>query len=71
MGGHGYTTVRASTAALDVEFICLPRPIESSDRADGGDLAYRVTHRLKHWRSGDSPQLQRTKAEGVLPLITL
>ena len=69
MGVHGYSTVRASTAELEVEFVCIPRPVERSDRADGGDLRYRVTHRVKQWKSGEAPELLRTKTEGESPLI--
>jgi hypothetical protein len=43
------------------------RPLERSDRADGGPLAYRVAHRVK--RSTDAPRLERTKVEGILPLV--
>jgi alkaline phosphatase D len=69
VGGHGYATVRASSEVVDVEFVCIPRPLERSDRADGGELAYRVRHRVKHWKSGETPELIRTKTEGELPLI--
>ena len=41
----------------------------SVDRADGGDLRYRVAHRVKRWKSGEAPELLRTKMEGELPLI--
>ncbi|HEV7374045.1 MAG TPA: alkaline phosphatase D family protein [Pyrinomonadaceae bacterium] len=69
MSGHGYTTVRASATDIEVEFVCIPRPLERSDRADGGDLRYRVAHRVKRWKSGEAPELLRTKTEGELPLI--
>lgn len=67
MGGHGYTTVRASATEIEVEFVCIPRPVERSDRADGGDLKYRVAHRVKRWKSGEAPHLLRVKTEGELP----
>ncbi len=69
VGGHGYATVRASSTEIEVEFICIPRPLESSARADGGALSYRVAHRVKRWKSGEAPELLRTKTEGELPLI--
>jgi alkaline phosphatase D len=68
-GGHGYSVVRASADELEVEFVCIPRPIENSARPDGGPLAYRVTHRVKRWRSGVAPRLERTTVEGTLPLV--
>jgi alkaline phosphatase D len=68
VGAHGYTTVRATADALEVEFVCIPRPIESSGRADGGPLAYRVTHQVQLWKPGRRPQVARTKQDGVLPL---
>lgn len=69
MGGHGYSTVRASAAEIEVEFVCIPRPLERSNSDNGGELRYRVTHRLKRWKSGESPELVRVKTEGNLPLI--
>lgn len=69
MSGHGYSTVRASDKQIEVEFVCIPRPLERSDRDDGGDLRYRVVHRIKRWKSGESPELSRIKTEGDLPLI--
>jgi alkaline phosphatase D len=67
MGSHGYTTVRASATEIEVEFVCIPRPLERSNRADGGDLKYRVAHRVKRWKSGEAPRLLRVKTEGELP----
>jgi alkaline phosphatase D len=68
-GGHGYSVVHASGDELEVEFVCIPRPIEPSNQADGGLLAYRVAHRVKRWLPGNSPRLERTRAEGQLPLV--
>jgi alkaline phosphatase D len=68
VGAHGYTTVRATAEALEVEFVCIPRPIEPNGRQDGGPLAYRVTHQVKLWKPGRRPQVARTKQEGPLPL---
>src|SRR5215213_4200497 len=69
LGGHGYSVVRASSEQLEVEFVCIPRPIERNGRADGGPLAYRVTHRVKRWTHEAAPQIERTKVEGMLPLV--
>lgn len=69
MSGHGYSTVRASDKEIEVEFVCIPRPLERSDRADGGELRYRVTHRVKLWQSHEEPKLLRVKKKGDLPLI--
>jgi len=66
LGGHGYSLVRATNDDLEVEFVCVVRPVERSDRVDGGPLAYRVTHRVKH---GVSPRIERTKVEGTLPVV--
>jgi alkaline phosphatase D len=68
VGGHGYSVARVTADELEVEFVCIPRPLERSDRADGGPLAYRVTHRVKRWGRGAAPQLERTALEGALPL---
>ena len=64
MGGHGYTVVRASSGALESEFVCIPRPLERSERADGGALAYRVRHRAPLWRAGEAPRLTQEIIEG-------
>jgi alkaline phosphatase D len=69
VGGHGYSVARATADELEVEFVCIPRPLERSDRADGGPLAYRVTHRVKQWGRGAAPRLERTALEGSLPLV--
>lgn len=68
-GGHGYSTARATADELEVEFVCIPRPIQRSEREDGGPLAYRVTHRVKLWEPGSAPRMERTVQEGTLPLV--
>ena len=67
LGGHGYATVRATPDDLAVEFVCIPRPIERSERSDGGPLAYRVSHRVRRWEAGSRPRLERTSSEGEMP----
>ena len=69
LGGHGYSLVRASSDEFEVEFVCIVRPLERSDRPDGGPLAYRVTHRVKRWTHEGAPQIERTKVEGILPVV--
>jgi alkaline phosphatase D len=64
MGGHGYSMVRATSEAFSVEFVCIPRPLERSDRPDGGPLAYRTRHTAKLWRKGDRPILEQQVLEG-------
>jgi alkaline phosphatase D len=64
MGGHGYTTVRVSSDSLETEFVCIPRPIERSDRPDGGPLAYRVRHRARLWKKDERPKLEGEVLEG-------
>ena len=68
-GGHGYAVVRAAPEDLTVEFVCIPRPIERSTSADGGPLAYRVSHRVRLWGPGETPTVVRASQEGVLPLV--
>lgn len=68
-GGHGYSVVRTNRDELEVEFVCIPRPLERNDRVDGGPLAYRVAHRVKGWERGVAPRLERTIVEGTLPLV--
>jgi alkaline phosphatase D len=68
LGGHGYAAVSATDDALEVEFMCIPRPVERSTTADGGPLAYRVVHRAKLWQGGETPQLERVLLEGKPPL---
>jgi alkaline phosphatase D len=64
MGGHGYATVRFSAEMLEAEFVCIPRPLERSDRKDGGPLRYRVLHRAQLWRKGERPKLEQRIIEG-------
>lgn len=68
-GGHGYAIVHATGDELEVEFVCVPRPIEPNSQADGGPLAYRVAHRVKRWLPGSAPRLERSRVEGSLPLV--
>lgn len=68
-GGHGYAVVRASESELEVEFVCIPRPVERSQGLDGGPLAYRVAHRVKRWERGAAPRLERRTLEDALPLV--
>ena len=35
-GGHGYAIVRVTTDNIEAEVVCIPRPLERSDRPDGG-----------------------------------
>ena len=64
MGGHGYAVVRITPDELEAEFVCIPRPIERSDRADGGPLLYRARHRTRLWRKGEAPGLVAQIVEG-------
>lgn len=63
-GGHGYAQVTATATELTTVFVCIPRPLERSDRADGGPLRYRVEHRVALWRPGQTPNLVRRVLEG-------
>jgi alkaline phosphatase D len=69
--GHGYSVVRAGSDDLEVEFVCIPRPVERNERSDGAPLAYRVTHRVKRWVRGAAPRLERVAVEGTPPLVLL
>jgi alkaline phosphatase D len=64
MGGHGYAVVRVSGDSLETEFVCIPRPLERSDRPDGGPLLYRVIHRAALWHKGEVPKLEGKIVEG-------
>ena len=64
MGGHGYAVVRVSSDTFETEFVCIPRPIERSERADGGPLQYRTRHRAGLWRKGETPRLELQILEG-------
>ncbi|MFZ0733195.1 MAG: hypothetical protein WAM79_12780 [Candidatus Sulfotelmatobacter sp.] len=64
MGGHGYSVVRAGSEALETEFVCIPRPLERSDRDDGGRLRYRVRFRTSIWKAGKAPKLDMRIVEG-------
>jgi alkaline phosphatase D len=64
MGGHGYSVVRITRDEFLTEFVCIPRPLERSDRADGGPLLYRTRHKAKSWRTGEKPTLELQIIEG-------
>ena len=68
LGGHGYSIVTAAGNSLEVEFVCIPRPLERSEGKDGGPIAYRLTHRVNRWAANAKPKLERVKVEGTLPL---
>jgi alkaline phosphatase D len=62
--GHGYAFVTATAEQLSVEFVCIPRPLERSERPDGGPLVYRVVHRTRLWKAGETPKLEQEILEG-------
>ena len=64
MGGHGYSVVHATSEFIETEFVCIPRPLEPSDRPDGGPLAYRAKFRTSLWKNGEAPKLQMQILEG-------
>jgi alkaline phosphatase D len=64
MDGHGYSVVRATSGALETEFVCVPRPLERSETPDGGPLRYRVRHTAQLWRKGEAPKLTAQVMEG-------
>jgi len=64
MGGHGYAVVHVVSDRLETEFVCIPRPIERSERSDGGPLRYRTRHRAALWRKGERPKLELQILEG-------
>jgi alkaline phosphatase D len=64
MGGHGYAVVCAASDSFETEFVCIPRPLERSQRDDGGPLLYRVVYRAKLWREGETPKLEQQIVEG-------
>ncbi|MEP6941162.1 MAG: hypothetical protein ABI846_15450 [Rudaea sp.] len=63
MGGHGYT-VSTSSEAIEAEFVCIERPLERSDAADGAALCYRVIHRARLRQACGSPKLERRIVDG-------
>jgi len=64
MGGHGYAVVRVSSDTLETEFVCIPRPLERNEGADGGPLLYRTRHRVRLWRKDAQPKLDSEILEG-------
>lgn len=64
MGGHGYAVVRASNAAFETEFVCIPRPLERSDNANGGPVLYRVCFHTPSWKKDESPKMGAQVMEG-------
>ena len=63
-GGHGYCLVTATSDQISTEFVCIPRPLERSDRPDGRPLVYLVVHRTRLWKAGEAPKLEQEILEG-------
>ena len=68
MAGHGYATVEVDGERMVTEFVCIPRPFEKADGADGGPLLYRLRHRVPLWARGEHPRLEQQLVEGRLPV---
>ena len=68
LGAHGYAKVRLSAAEMRTEFVCIPRPIARSERADGGPIRYRVVHTAALWKSGERPWMKTAVLEGDVGL---
>jgi len=68
LGGHGYAKVRLTGEEMRTEFVCIPRPITRSERADGGPLRYRVALTAPLWKPGQQPKLKTTVLEGDVGL---
>jgi len=64
-----YEGIGERAEALDVEFVCLPRPLERAPSDDGGPILYRVAHHVPRWGAGDTPQLVRRDIVGIPPLL--
>jgi alkaline phosphatase D len=64
MAGHGYAVVSAGPDAIDVEFVCIVRPITRAATPDGGPLRYRVSHGADMWQPGTPPKLRQRLTEG-------
>jgi alkaline phosphatase D len=70
LGSQGYATVRATPDVLETEFVCVERPIARNTSPDGGPLRYRVLHRARLWKHGESPNLEQQVLEGA-PKLSL
>ncbi len=68
LGGHGYAKVQLSADQMRTEFVCIPRPITRSERADGGPIRYRVVLTAALWKSGERPRLKTSVLEGDVGL---
>ena len=64
MNGHGYSVVRCTSDTIETEFVCIPRPLERSDRPDGGPLSYRVKFRASLWGKKEKPSFKMEIPEG-------
>ena len=65
--GHGWPRLCGRSRLeqmFETEFVCIPRPLERSERPDGGPLLYRTRHRASLWRKGETPRLEMQILEG-------
>jgi alkaline phosphatase D len=67
-GAQGYTTVRATSDALECEFVRIQTPITQAATPDGGPLVYRVMNKVPLWAGGTKPRLEQHIVEGSAPL---
>src|SRR5438874_13832255 len=60
------TVTRSSPASdcLETELVCIPCPIERSDGADVGPLAYRVKYHARLWRKCKAANWEEQIVEG-------
>jgi alkaline phosphatase D len=56
--------VRATGESIETEFVCIPRPLERSESADGGPLRYRARSRARMWQKGAAPKIETWLVEG-------
>ncbi len=68
MGGHGYGIVHISAPRMNVEFVCVPRPVTDNADPAGGALRYRVVHSAPLWEPDTTPKPLRTRVTGDLEL---
>ena len=59
-----YSTVKATPTHVEVEFVCIPRPVARSETDDGGPLRYRVVHRTALWKANHKPVIEQIVREG-------
>lgn len=79
MGGHGYSVVHVTSEIFEAEFVCIPRPIERSERAMAGrcgtaldiERSYGAREKNQSWSCRSSRAMRDFRCEVLQACVRL